>query len=579
MCLPGTEMTDPQVHPSGTIVSFLVTRPTSEGPVTDLKIFGTDDGSEATLSFDAGIAGGRGLSGGMHVWRPDGAELLACCRDGRVVRAVFEDIHHARSQALEIPFGASWSTPQYSRDGNRVALVADRTKLAVHNIAAAEWVTVLDADDGYVMDAAWHKGRATCHQWTRPDMAWTSSSIVGTSSNTGVAVQQPRASLHHDAFGWITDVNGVANVLIEGDGIVKETVIIEDECEHGGPTWGPGQRTWCFNSDGTKVAYTRNESGFGSLWIYDRLTGERHMVARAVHGCLSWNGDRLAAMRSGARTPQQLVVYDVSDPANAVRTMSVSYADTRWTSEFDEELVEPTVRHAGDVPYRLYEPANPKGRLIAWVHGGPTDQWQVTWRPRFTYWLSRGYALAVVDPRGSTGHGRAHQLALEGLWGSADADDLAEATRDAQAVLGIPPGRTALMGGSAGGLAALSAANRHAGIAAAVVVSYPVVDLGLLLEGDDPFEGHYNEVLVGDVTVSPNVDVRHLRDVPVLSFHGDRDELVVPEHSVRLRESVEQAGGSVTVETMEGEGHGFRDPVNITREFTATEEFLRVCLP
>ena len=135
------------------------------------------------------------------------------------------------------------------------------------------------------------------------------------------------------------------------------------------------------------------------------------------------------------------------------------------------------------------------------------------------------------------------------------------------------------MGGSAGGLAALSAANRHAGIAAAVVVSYPVVDLGLLLEGDDPFEGHYNEVLVGDVTVSPNVDVRHLRDVPVLSFHGDRDELVVPEHSVRLRESVERAGGSVTVETMAGEGHGFRDPVNIAREFTVTEEFLRVCLP
>ena len=214
MCLPGTEITDPQVHPSGTIVSFLVTRPTSEGPVTDLKIFGTDDGSEATLSFDAGIAGGRGLSGGMHVWRPDGAELLACCRDGRVVRAVFEDIHRARSQALEIPFGASWSTPQYSRDGNRVALVADHTKLAVHNIAAAEWVTVLDADDGYVMDAAWHKGRATCHQWTRPDMAWTSSSIAGTSSDTGVAVQQPRASPHHNAFGWITDVNEIGRAHV-----------------------------------------------------------------------------------------------------------------------------------------------------------------------------------------------------------------------------------------------------------------------------------------------------------------------------------------------------------------------------
>jgi predicted esterase len=579
MCLPGTEITDAQVHPSGNLVSALVTRPTDDGPVTDLKIFGVSDGSEATLSFDAGLSGGRGLSGGMHVWRPDGAELLACCRDGRVVRAIFDGGSHAHSRALEIPFGASWSTPQYSRDGKRVALVADWTKLAVHNIAAAEWGTVYDAVDGYAMDAAWHRGGATCHAWTRPEMAWTSSFVLGIAQDRGVAVQQPRGSLHHDAFGWITDENGVVNVLIEGDDIVGETVIIEDECEHGGPTWGPGQRTWCFNSDGTKVAYTRNEAGFGSLWVYDRLTEERHMVARAVHGCLSWNGDTLAAIRSGARTPQQLVAYDVSDPPRAERKMSVSYEDTRWKSEFDDELVEPSVRFADGVPYRLYEPASPNGRLIAWVHGGPTDQWQVTWRPRFTYWLSRGYAIAVVDPRGSTGFGRAHQLALEGLWGSADADDLATATRHAQGILGVTPSRTVLTGGSAGGLTVLSAANRHKELAACVVALYPVVDLPLLLESDDPFEGHYNHVLIGDVTASPNLDVRNLRDVPVLVFHGDRDELVVPDHSHRLKGAVEGAGGSVRIEMMEGEGHGFRTPANMMREYAVTEEFLEVCLP
>ena len=579
MCLPGTEISDAQVHPSGDLVSVLVTRPAEDGPVTEMRMFGLRDGSESTLYFEAGLSGGRGLSGGMHVWRPDGAELLACCRDGRVVRAVFEDGAHAHSRALEVPFGASWSTPQYSRDGNRVALVADWTKLAVHNIAAAEWVTVHDAVDGYVMDAAWRRGAATCHAWSRPEMAWTSSSVRGVTAEPGVAVQQPRASLHHDAFGWITDVNGVANVCIEGDGIVNETVIIEDECEHGGPTWGPGQRTWCFNSDGTKVAYTRNESGFGSLWVYDRLTRERNMVARAVHGCLSWNGDTLAAIRSGARTPQQLVVHDVSDPANPVRTMAVSYADDRWKSEFDDELVEPTVHVADGVPYRLYEPRTPNGRLIAWVHGGPTDQWQVTWRPRFTYWLSRGYAIAVVDPRGSTGFGRAHQMALEGQWGSADADDLAAATRHAQQLLGVEPSRTAFMGGSAGGLTVLSAANRHAAIAGCVVALYPVVDLPLLLESDDPFEGHHNHVLVGDVTVSPNLHVDHLRDVPVLVFHGDRDELVVPEHSHRLKRAVEAAGGNVRVTMLEGEGHGIRATANIIREYAETGEFLRVCLP
>ena len=209
-----------------------------------------------------------------------------------------------------------------------------------------------------------------------------------------------------------------------------------------------------------------------------------------------------------------------------------------------------------------------------WVHGGPTDQWQVTFRPRFTHWLSRGWTIAVVDHRGTTGHGRDFRLALEGLWGVADADDTAIVARAAQNILGIAPSRTVLMGGSAGGLSVLSAANRHADIAAAVVVSYPVVDLDLLLQGDDPFEGHYNSVLIGDVTASPNIDVRHLRDVPVLTFHGDADELVVPDHSHRLRAAVERAGGTVTVELMPGEGHGFRDRGSIEREFRVTQDFL-----
>jgi dipeptidyl aminopeptidase/acylaminoacyl peptidase len=66
----------------------------------------------------------------------------------------------------------------------------------------------------------------------------------------------------------------------------------------------------------------------------------------------------------------------------------------------------------------------------------------------------------------------------------------------------------------------------------------------------------------------------HLVDVPVLSFHGDLDEIVVPAHSLGLRDAVISAGGSVRVEMMTGEGHGFREPANIVREYALTEAFL-----
>ena len=90
--------------------------------------------------------------------------------------------------------------------------------------------------------------------------------------------------------------------------------------------------------------------------------------------------------------------------------------------------------------------------------------------------------------------------------------------------------------------------NRTAAELARALGRLAASDLPLLLESDDPFEGHYNHVLVGDVSVSPNLDVQHLRDVPVLVFHGDRDELVVPEHSHRLKQAVESAGGNVRLD-------------------------------
>ncbi|MFM7262142.1 MAG: alpha/beta hydrolase family protein, partial [Acidimicrobiales bacterium] len=258
-----------------------------------------------------------------------------------------------------------------------------------------------------------------------------------------------------------------------------------------------------------------------------------------------------------------------------------------WDS-LGQYLVEPelvTVNHEEggsvvSVPVRVYRPdhavraAHGASRAIVWVHGGPTDQWQVTWRPRFTWWLSRGWTIAVPDHRGSTGHGRAFRLALEGGWGAVDADDTALVAWHAHALLGVTAGRTVLMGSSAGGLSVLSAAARHAGLAACAVVCYPVTDLELLLATPDAFEGHYNLRLVGDPSVSPVASPGHLSDVAVLAFHGDRDELVVPAHSLRLRDAVAAVGGSVEVVVMPGEGHGFRDPANIAHEFALTQAFV-----
>ena len=82
---------------------------------------------------------------------------------------------------------------------------------------------------------------------------------------------------------------------------------------------------------------------------------------------------------------------------------------------------------------RLYRADAPTDRLLCWLHGGPTDQWQVTFMPRIAFWRSQGWNVLVPDHRGSTGHGRAYQQALRGRWGELDVSDTIDAITHAHA--------------------------------------------------------------------------------------------------------------------------------------------------
>ncbi|MEI8398355.1 MAG: alpha/beta hydrolase family protein [Ilumatobacteraceae bacterium] len=579
LCLPGIEVTDVLVRPGGQWVSGVV----SDGASAVLRMWAVD-GSAVIDLFSDGPSRGRGLSGGAHVWADDGEVVYVATEALGIVEITLRNDGVASERSLAFDASRSWSTPAIDYMNRTVFAIADWKELWGCDIADGEPYVVHDESD-FALDAiAGVDG--SCIVWNRPDMAWTQSAVLLEAPTSGIAAQQPRFSRTKESFGFIDDSTGVANVHILGDLIVDPNISIIDHCEHGAPTWGPGQRTWCFNTDGTRVAYTRNEDGYSSLWVFDRVTGSRHRIGHGVHGCLSWEGNTLAALRTGARTPQQVVVYQLNNLLEPRRTVLVRPADARlFENDIDAELVEPTVERApGDVevPYRLYRPHRPHGGLICWVHGGPNEQWQVTFRSQFTYWLSRGFAIAVVDHRGSSGHGREFMMSLNGHWGEYDAIDTANVLRHLHGVHGYSATTTVLMGGSAGGLTALNTAVRDASLCAGVVVKYPVVDLVAMLHSDDPFEGHYMPTLIGSKAQaserSPHNNAAALAKTPILVFHGDQDHSVPLLHSERLRDAVLAVGGNLQLEVFAGEGHGFRNPVNIAREFTVTEDFLHTLM-
>jgi dipeptidyl aminopeptidase/acylaminoacyl peptidase len=220
--------------------------------------------------------------------------------------------------------------------------------------------------------------------------------------------------------------------------------------------------------------------------------------------------------------------------------------------------------------------------MLCWLHGGPTDQWQVTFMPRVAYWRALGWNVLVPDHRGSTGHGRDYQQMLHGRWGDLDVTDTVDAIAHAQACGWGSPAHTAIVGSSAGGFTALGAVAAAPHVVAAAIVAYPVTDLLDLAERSHRFERHYTESLVGPLpdaaplydARSPYNFVERLKDTPLLVMHGDNDPVVPVDQSRAFVQRCVEVGGDVEFVVYEGEGHGFRRAENQLDEYRRTQAFL-----
>jgi dipeptidyl aminopeptidase/acylaminoacyl peptidase len=476
--------------------------------------------------------------------------------------------------------GRSISGPAVSPDGLAVAVVIDQAEIMVVDLASGAAQRVDAGSYEFVLDPVWFQGSPVWQAWNSPNMPWDHSVVMSTNgvvSDNNCQHQQPRTNTEGNQLAWLDDSSGWLNVATQSG------VRANEAFEHGTPTWGDGQRSWCFNSDGTRIAFVRNEDGFGRLCTLEMSTGTIREHAKAVHGQLSWVGNTLVALRTGGKTPTQVVAYDttqIDDSSWPRRTLLIG-ARFDWTDH--PALVEPQLmrvqsRDGIDLHARLYSATQSNGRLICMIHGGPTDQWQVTFMPRVTYWIDRGYDVLVPDHRGSTGHGRHFTQAMSGGWGDVDVNDVIDILES----LGRPRAATALMGGSAGGLTALGVAMRRPDLVGCVRVVYPVCDIAALDATTHRFEAHYNRTLMGDVGEterkskerSPIHHTDKLAQVPLLIFHGTTDPVVDIAQSRQLTQAITAVGGNVELIEFEGEGHGFRSPDNNRREYEVTDAFL-----
>jgi dipeptidyl aminopeptidase/acylaminoacyl peptidase len=572
MCARGRSLSEPRLSPDGTRVAFV----TRDGNGSRLVVVPADGGPEVVLTTDPAPA----FRGGVFDWMPAGDAIVFATGRGDLLRVAG---HGGPAEPLRSEAAAAGVT--VAPDGGDIAYGADQAR-----IETLQRGTVDEGAD-FCLDPTWSPdgSRLAWHEWNVPDMPWDAGRIVvshlADGSTTTVdtpsdcAVQQPRFSPDGARLAFLCDAGGWLNLWVaDADGGDPRPLLME-EYEHGGPTWGPGQATYAWSPDGTAIAFARNEAGFGRLCVLDVSTGVVTELGKGVHSALSWRGDAIACIRSGARTPTAVVAYK---PADGIRTV-LARGPVGGFEQLDLPEPEPVNWRSDDgfvVHGRLYDGGAHKP-LLVWVHGGPTDQRRVEFDARLAFFLDQGWAVLSPDYRGSTGWGRAYTQALRGGWGRADADDVAGGIVAARDNGWGDPGRVALMGGSAGGLAVLRVLADHPGLCAAGVALYPVCDLLDLAATTHRYEAHYTHHLVGPLpgsedehrARSPLFHAGRIRD-PLLLLHGTEDVVVPPAQSAALADAVRNAGGTVEHHQYEGEGHGWSRPATTEDELARVSGFL-----
>jgi dipeptidyl aminopeptidase/acylaminoacyl peptidase len=336
-----------------------------------------------------------------------------------------------------------------------------------------------DLSDGAVRPLT-RFGGAVCQATVSPDGRWIA--FIGfrnerKSFHTNVVHVMPRAGgpvralPHperlevHQQFQWLPDSAGLLLLLPQaGDGCLvrlgldgRWTTLARDVGGSAATGYGLYQKGLSVARDGT-VAYLRGS------------------VSRT---------DELALLQPDGQPGEVLTAESAWIERREVAPIESLWLPTRKAGSPTPAWQAWLVRPAG-------VPADQPVPLILWLHGGP----YLAWCPHLAIlpqiWAARGYAVLMVNPRGSLGHGEAFIDELQHDFPGPDDLRLLDMVEDVVARGGIDPQRVHVAGESGGGVMTAWLISHSARFRSAAVI-YGVMDwAGMALTVDRPdYYGYY----------------------------------------------------------------------------------------
>lgn len=281
------------------------------------------------------------------------------------------------------------------------------------------------------------------------------------------------------------------------------------------------------------------------------LTEGEHVISD-----LSVAGDRIAVLVATATSPGEVALIE-HDRLRVVTDFGAELAGRVSLQPLQE--LSATSPDGYPVQGWLVRPSGPGPfPVLLVVHGGPFTQFGYSFFDEAQVYAGAGYAVVLVNPRGSSGYGQAHGRAVVGRFGGPDRDDLLSLLDVALQVPGLDASRVGVMGGSYGGLMTTWLA-AHDGDRFRAAISERALNAWDSFTGSSDIGWWFTDSYVGtdpaDVRAQSPLTYADRIEMPMLLIHSEQDWRCPLEQAQRLFVSLSRRRSDAELLLFPGEGH------------------------